>query len=260
MDRKRGKKKKMSLYLHLPKKKMRLTAPFRSQIKPAFLSRQNEYNKLLSLVENQNGKGYCASWYIRRFFEPVSVSEHPSKHYGLGLDCYVQWSSPIRRFSDLQVHASVKRHIRAKYLNSLVWKQMPIPPEVNPCEAIGLGDKINYKSGLAQIKASRRVQNESNRYWLYEYLRRKVENETSEVAYEGVVLGCIDTKRLLYVVFLHELGHEARYASQACKFEDGETIWLKCQGIRPRMSLITWALSSKSSGAAANKRNRSLPR
>ena len=231
--------------------KLKLSAPFRSQTKPAFLSRLDEYNKFLYLRENQQGGGYCAAWYIRRFLEAVSVSDDPLPHSGLGLECYVQWSSPIRRFADLQVHAAVKRHLRAKYLNSLVWKQEPLPEAIDLEDAVGIGDEINYKQGLAQMKISRRVQNESNRFWLYEYLRRRVEYDTTgEVSFEAVVLGCIDTQRLLYVVFIHELGHEARYVSQKGKLKEGDQLWLKCQNINPRMSLITWTLSSKGSGAA----------
>ena len=49
------------------------------------------------------GGGFCHAWYARRFFKPVTVSDMDKPHYGLGLDCYVQWSSPIRRLGDLQV-------------------------------------------------------------------------------------------------------------------------------------------------------------
>jgi exoribonuclease II len=46
---------------------------------------------------------YSHAWYARRFFNKVSVSEETGPHYGMGLDCYVQWTSPIRRLTDLQV-------------------------------------------------------------------------------------------------------------------------------------------------------------
>ena len=49
------------------------------------------------------GKRYPHAWYARRFFNRVDVSEDPGPHFGMGLDCYVQWSSPIRRITDLQV-------------------------------------------------------------------------------------------------------------------------------------------------------------
>lgn len=46
---------------------------------------------------------YPHAWYARRFFNKVVVSEEIGPHFGMGLDCYIQWSSPIRRLTDLQV-------------------------------------------------------------------------------------------------------------------------------------------------------------
>ena len=82
-----------------------LELPFRGQPKPDFLSREREANFLAFLMEQNAGNGYCAAWYSRRFFNPVVVSEKPNRHSGMGLDCYVQWSSPIRRYGDLQVNS-----------------------------------------------------------------------------------------------------------------------------------------------------------
>ena len=77
--------------------------PFRSQLEPEFRTREREANFLEDLKEENAGNGYCAAWYSRRFFNAVTVSVEPSRHSGMGLDCYVQWSSPIRRYGDLQV-------------------------------------------------------------------------------------------------------------------------------------------------------------
>ena len=55
------------------------------------------------------GKRYPHAWYARRFFNKVVVSEEPGPHFGMGLDCYVQWSSPIRRITDLQVRSNFSR-------------------------------------------------------------------------------------------------------------------------------------------------------
>ena len=77
--------------------------PFRTQMKPDFQSREREANFFEDLKEHNVGNGYCAAWYSRRFFNAVSITVDPSPHSGMGLDCYVQWSSPIRRYGDLQV-------------------------------------------------------------------------------------------------------------------------------------------------------------
>ena len=38
---------------------------------------------------------------LRPYIKPASLSVHPAAHWGLGLDCYTQVSSPLRRCSDL---------------------------------------------------------------------------------------------------------------------------------------------------------------
>lgn len=67
-----------------------------------FKSRQSEASQMDFLFAMN--KRYPHAWYARRFFNKVNVSEEPGSHFGMGLDCYVQWSSPIRRITDLQVN------------------------------------------------------------------------------------------------------------------------------------------------------------
>ena len=38
---------------------------------------------------------------LRPFIKPASLSVHPAAHWGLGLECYTQISSPLRRYADL---------------------------------------------------------------------------------------------------------------------------------------------------------------
>ena len=133
----------------------------------------------------------------------------------------VQWTSPIRRFSDLQTHAAVKRFIRAKRLNKLVWDKAPLPAGLILEEVDG-SDVIDLKKGIALQKTSRRTQNESERYWMYEYIKRRLENTREDIGFESVVLGCLETKKLLYVVYLHEIGLETKYVSQKVELELGE--------------------------------------
>ena len=68
---------------------------------PALKSRERE-TKQMDFLFAMN-KRYPHAWYARRFFNKVNVSEVHGPHFGMGLDCYVQWSSPIRRITDVQV-------------------------------------------------------------------------------------------------------------------------------------------------------------
>eukprot|EP00957_Ditylum_brightwellii_P151697 11552432-Ditylum_brightwellii.AAC.1 len=52
-------------------------------------------NTLKLPYRSQKEPGYCHAWYSRRFFKPVRVEESMESHAGMGLDCYVQWTSPI---------------------------------------------------------------------------------------------------------------------------------------------------------------------
>ena len=49
---------------------------------------------------------------LRRQFRPSQQSGVPGSHAGLGLDTYVQATSPLRRYLDLVVHQQLRAHIR----------------------------------------------------------------------------------------------------------------------------------------------------
>lgn len=49
---------------------------------------------------------------IRRFLKKSESSLDPMAHAGLGLDAYVQFTSPIRRYLDLVLHRQIKSHLR----------------------------------------------------------------------------------------------------------------------------------------------------
>ena len=49
---------------------------------------------------------------LRRQFRPSQQTGVPGSHAGLGLDAYVQATSPLRRYLDLVVHQQLRAHIR----------------------------------------------------------------------------------------------------------------------------------------------------
>jgi len=270
-----GSESDSDLHSKHPMLENKLNLPFRTQPKPDFGQRYQELRTLDSLREK--GLGYCHAWYARRFFEPVRVMEDPLPHHGLGLDCYVQWTSPIRRFSDLQVHASVKRFLRKHRVNQMMEAGLPIPDALTAsdigCEVprqvesskleSGLYTKytvdemtrkkqeaygINYKKGLGFVNAARMVQKKSGEYWLFEYIRRQIEKSDSEIAYETTVLACVNPQRGQYAIFVHELGLEHRYLSEKGDLQIGEKIYLKVANVSPRLGLLTFTLSSRYGG------------
>lgn len=106
-------------------------------------------------------------------------------------------------------------------------------------------DKIDYKKGIGFIQAARNVQRKSKEYWIFEYLRRKKESEATEVAFEALVLGCVDPRRFQYAIYVHELGLEHRYLSEMGSLKIGETIWLKVASTSPRQGLLTFGLAKR---------------
>jgi len=259
-----------------------LKLPYRSQKEPDLRSRPEEVSVMQNLKKTRTGGGYCHAWYSRRFFKPVRVEESMESHAGMGLDCYVQWTSPIRRFGDLQAHAAVKRYLRRKMVNKLIREGSVIPPELRYGD-LGCSvprvvqhteddtkikyelvegdeeeeDEINYRDGQALITATRPVMRQSQQYWMFEYIQRLVSSSDEEVDFECVVLGCIDYERYRYAIYVHRLGLEHNYLSETGALKPGQTLWLKVSSTNPRMGLLTFTLSSRGGGIAA--RSHSAP-
>jgi hypothetical protein len=114
-------------------------------------------------------------------------------------------------------------------------------------------DTIDFTSGLGMIFAGRPVQSSSSNYWLFEYIRRLVDEAEGEVMFESIVLGCVNKDRFQYAVYVYELGLEHRYLSETGKLEEGKRLWLKVSSVNPRMELLTFSLSSRSGGIHAQQ-------
>ncbi|CAL9207423.1 unnamed protein product [Musa hybrid cultivar] len=80
----------------------------------------------------------------------------PIRHGVLGLPGYVQFTSPIRRYIDLLAHYQVKAFIRGESL------------PFSAGELEGMTCLVNM-----HVRVAKRLQSNSLRYWLLEYLRRQ---------------------------------------------------------------------------------------
>lgn len=92
----------------------------------------------------------------RRALSRFIISAEPGRHVGLGLDCYVTATSPIRKYYDLMT----QRQIRA---------------------ILGLGkpldvEKTNHRIQMLQepMRMVTLVQRRRNRYWLLKYLESRI--------------------------------------------------------------------------------------
>ena len=234
-----------------------LRLPFRTQPKPDFLARSTEYNIMQTLLESNAGGGYCQAWYARRFFTSVKVSEIANPHSGLGIDSYVQWTSPIRRLSDLLVHCSVKRYLRRQKVIEIIQHGKSVPTELTfsdlgcpvPCvgapTTIGrdeLDTDIDYGRGQALVTASRQMQRNAQQYWLFEYITRQMEIEPP--VFDAIVLGCVDHERLQYAIYLPSIGFEHKYLSEKGELHAGDRLSLRVSSVMSRTGLLTLTLSN----------------
>mmetsp|Transcript_16022 Transcript_16022/g.26076 ORF Transcript_16022/g.26076 Transcript_16022/m.26076 type:complete len:821 (+) Transcript_16022:217-2679(+) len=144
-------------------------------------------------------EGPCRSWLaIQSTFRSEIVS-NPLPHAGLGLDMYVQATSPVRRYADLALHHQIKSHLRGDAL--------PFP--------VNDGEDGSNDTGITMISIaknagtlSRQLERPANDYWLKEFLRRRGSQIT-----QVVVLRRDRRKDDVYKVFLPELGAILTYRS-----------------------------------------------
>lgn len=237
-----------------------LELPFRSQPAPDYRSRGREKRIMDDLKENDIGGGYCHAWYARRFLLPVEVSETPKPHSGLGLECYCQWTSPIRRFSDLQVHCAIKRYLRRQATMQIQDKGEIVPEDITTMH-LGLelalegsilkeslvdgntgpvfDQDIDYSDRANWVRASRFLQRNSQKYWMLEYIRR-LKKKDPDQQYEVVVLGCTNPTRRQYALYIFELGMEWRYVSPGTSLQAGMRFKVQIGNVLPRLGQLTF--------------------
>eukprot|EP00547_Thalassionema_nitzschioides_P012791 CAMPEP_0194263988 /NCGR_PEP_ID=MMETSP0158-20130606/47353_1 /TAXON_ID=33649 /ORGANISM="Thalassionema nitzschioides, Strain L26-B" /LENGTH=796 /DNA_ID=CAMNT_0039004215 /DNA_START=196 /DNA_END=2586 /DNA_ORIENTATION=- len=254
-----------------------LTLLFRKQDPPKFLQvpGYDHFRELSSQAaqaaatnaDNSAYLGYCQAWYAIRFLSPAQTVTWGKnfQHYGLGIDQYCQWTSPIRRLGDLQVHASVKRYLRRQQINEWMYDNSinlterlssitaydlgcPVPGRVDEdiidilddddnTNTLVVDQDFNYLQGTALVAASRRLSKELQTYWLYEYLSRR----DSEERYQAVILGCTDIERNQYAVYVMELGLQHKMLLDRTAFSVGEVITVQVQSVNPTQELLTLA-------------------
>lgn len=141
-------------------------------------------------------EGPCRSWLAILATRPSQISSNPLPHAGLGLDMYVQVTSPVRRYADLALHYQIKCHLRGEPL--------PFPGTDN--NDSGSETMVSLAENTGVI--SRQLERPSNNYWLKEFLRRRGTQIT-----QVLVLSSDRWKDDVYKLLLPELGAICTYSS-----------------------------------------------
>lgn len=138
----------------------------------------------------------------------------PLQHAALGLVGYVQFTSPIRRYADLLTHFQIKAVLRG---------------ETPPLSGGHL--EASMVTVNAACKTAKKLQFDSERYWILEYLRRQPSNRK----YRACVLRLV--KNTNAVVLLMEVGIQSIVDLQH-KRHLGEEIFVRVNDARPRKNFL----------------------
>jgi exoribonuclease-2 len=148
---------------------------------------------------------------IRRTLGRGDSGLRPGRHHGLGLDAYVQVTSPIRRFQDL----TTGRQIAA---------QLTGAPPPHDAEAI---QRIAATSERAEIDA-RRAERTMKEFWLLRYLERSLDRTV-----EAIVVATEPRPVVLLIETLRE-----QPMPSLTDVEAGQRLQLRVERVNPRAGLL----------------------
>ena len=154
-----------------------LPLPYRGQPQPELPSEE----ELLRLPAGP--ARFCA---LRSCMPRSEMSMSPIRHASLGLESYVQVTSPIRRYTDLLSHFQIKAHLRGE--------ELPFSREEL--------QEIVYSVSSSSYEATL-VERQTNRYWGLEFLRRN-----AECVWDVLVLRWLREDENLGLILIEDLGME----------------------------------------------------
>lgn len=154
-----------------------LPLPYRGQPEPELPSEE----ELLSLPAGPTR--FCA---IRSCMPRSEMGMSPARHACLGLESYVQVTSPIRRYTDLLAHFQIKAHLKGE--------ELPFSREEL--------QEIVYSVSSSSYEATL-VERQTNRYWGLEFLRRN-----SDCIWDVLVLRWLREDENLGLILIEDLGME----------------------------------------------------
>ena len=139
----------------------------------------------------------------------------PSRHFGLGIERYVQATSPIRRYADLLCHRQIRASLRGE----------PLPYTE---EEVGqIASWLDERSGEAAA-----LERDARRYWTLVYLAEK----RGELV-EALVVESLDEEKGRVNLFLEEvaLSHPTALRRKAAV---GERVSVKLDTVDARRDTL----------------------
>lgn len=151
----------------------------------------------------------------RPLLKRAEMTTRPGLHYGLGLDAYTQFTSPIRRYNDLVLHRQIKNWLRT---------------------GTGLysDEELVYMIALSDraINSANIIQRENFRYWLLKYFSqlptpRLVQATVNSIGDEK---GWLNLTEYCYDVPMA--------AGDLGGLKEGEAVWLSIEQAQPRRNRL----------------------
>lgn len=130
----------------------------------------------------------------------ASVGATPRRHGGLGVDAYVQFTSPIRRYLDLVAHAQVKAFLRRETVTDVKdasrIKRLPVP------------DAAALEALVSSVNESARDAKSATRDAVLFWQTFWFATRGKDVEHAGIVAKWIKKDERAALVFLRETGVE----------------------------------------------------
>ena len=150
----------------------------------------------------------------RRKLAPLHLNKRPKPHSGLGLDAYIQVTSPIRRYLDLVVQRQIKSFIMG---NDLIYNHKDL-------EAIRI-------SVMPILKELQMIKRNRMRYWMLKYL-----SQNMDMQYKAMILDELKTK---YRIVLCDIFLLAEIKKQeGVLLNHGEQIMIQIKTVHPRKDIL----------------------
>jgi exoribonuclease-2 len=164
--------------------------------------------------------GHLPAGPVQEFAKIVSMtrsglSVEPGPHAGLGMACYVQATSPIRRYGDLAVHRQLKAAAAGE------------TPPYSAEELASLAAELDPLNGQAA-----KMERTADRYWVTEYLARR-----KGQSWNVLFLGWFREDDKLAQVLLVDLGYRITMKLPKAKAL-GEVFTVKVAAADPRKDLL----------------------
>jgi len=118
-------------------------------------------------LPDETFEGMAGYYQLRRCMRPRALSTRPGQHSGLGLDTYIQVTSPLRRYTDLLAHLQIRAVLRGG---------------APPLSADEISARMN--AGEAAIAAVNQAERASRSHWTMVYLADRKDSVWDAIALE----------------------------------------------------------------------------